>query len=212
MNRYLTYAKFTSENEAEDLCQFFNKNNIEFIIEQEKGILDKIIVGETFDHLFLLKIKESDFGKVGELIRTEFNVDASQINIDYYLFNFSNDELIRVFNSKDGWNYFDIALSKKLLEERNVSITQSEDTTNHLLSDQIRLANYILLIEYIISIAIGFAGIIIGLATLAAKKTSQNGQRINFYDSWTRKNAVIILFIGIIRSSLLAKAIFFSNN
>jgi hypothetical protein len=208
MNKYLTFAKFDSATEAEDLCQFFDKYSIKYVIEREKGILDKILVGETFDHLILLKIKNDDFKRAGELIRTEYTIDLSKVDNEYYLFRFSNDELLSVFNSNDGWNYFDVALSKKLLDQRNITIFKPEGNANSLFSNQVRLANYVLIIEYIVSLSFGFVGIVIGVATLSAKKTSQSGQRIDFYDSWTRKNAIIILLIGIIRSLVLGVKIF----
>lgn len=44
MERFLTYAKFYSDNEAEVLGNFLKENNVIFLIDYEKDLLDKFML------------------------------------------------------------------------------------------------------------------------------------------------------------------------
>ena len=58
MPEFLTYSKFYTNEDAEYFTEILNKAGIEFKIEHEREVLDKIYVGETSDPMFLVKIPE----------------------------------------------------------------------------------------------------------------------------------------------------------
>ncbi|KAI9447029.1 hypothetical protein F5148DRAFT_1153561 [Russula earlei] len=76
--QFLTYARFQSAKEAEELTSFLLKHQIAFQVEEDKDVLDKIYIGESFDPMTLLKIKSTDFERLNNLVITELEVDDSQ--------------------------------------------------------------------------------------------------------------------------------------
>jgi hypothetical protein len=200
MHEFLTYSKFYTEKQAEELSNFLKENNIEFLIEHEKELLDKIYLGNSLDALVLLKIKHEDFEKVNNLIVSKYTIDISTVDKDYYLFQFSNEELLDVMNNPEEWNYFDRALSKQILESSNKELLVNHTPDSNTTYSPIRLELIWLLAEYLLAIAFNYTGIIIGLITIVARKTLSNGKSVRIYDSWTIRHGYILMVVGLIRT------------
>jgi len=194
---FLTYAKFPSEKEAGELTGFLSAHQVPFIIEQDKTVLDKIYIGESFDPMTLLKIRSTDFERVNELVITDLVIDDSQVGKDYYLFQFSNEELLNVVHTPGEWNYFDRALAKKLLSERQVAVHGQTTSPDTQVYEPARLTKDRLVMQYLIAILLPLTGILIGYMTIKATQTLPNGQSVKMYDKDTRAHAQVILFIGL---------------
>ena len=110
--------------------------------------------------MFLVKIPGDCFEDANKVMRAEVEAQLDNINPDYYLFSFTNDELIDVAQNKNDWNEFDQALANKILSERNVviPITIHEQPKHEF--KPIRIETAWLIAEYCISIILSFAGII----------------------------------------------------
>ncbi len=199
MPQFLTHSKFYSQEEANEFINLLQNAKIDFEIEREKNVLDKIYVGESLDPMFAIKIPENSFAEVNSLLLLNAQLQLNNINPDYYLFNFSNQELIDVVNSKNDWNFFDQALASKIISERKVEIpvepTQALVNTTYIPN---KIDAVWLFLEYILSVVVPFTGAIIGLATLYAYKTLSDGNKVKMYDEATRTHAKIILSIGIV--------------
>jgi len=196
---FLTYSRFYAAEQAWDLIAFLQKNHIDYTITQERDVLDKIYVGESLDPLISLKIKNADFEKVNELIIHDFPVDITQVNKDYYLFSFSDKELMDVLDPYNDWNYFDRALANRILQDRG-GATDYISPVRPIMFEPARISTVVLVGEYLLTLALPYIGIIIGLATLAAFKTSGDGRKVKLYDNVTRNHAVVMLCLGIVRT------------
>jgi hypothetical protein len=62
------------------------------------------------------------------------------------------------------------------------------------------IAPLYLVLEYLLSLLVPYAGIIIGLATIASFRTLRNGTKVKMYDGPSRNHGRILLVIGVIRT------------
>ena len=200
MPELLTYSKFFKKNDAEYFGDLLQKAGIEFKIEHERDVLDKIYIGETLDPLFAVKIPEDSFATADKILKADAEMQVNNVSKDYYLFGFTDEELIDVVNDKNGWNQFDQVLARKILSERKIEIPQQTATKPAAEFKSLRLETPWLITEYLLSAAFSFIGILIGVVTLSAYRTLPDGKKVKMYDSFTRNNAKLMLVIGIIRT------------
>jgi len=199
MAELLTYSSFHSMPEAQELIDLLENSKISFQLVHEKGLLDKIYIGESIDPMISVKIPEDRFEDVNALLLSKAKSQLTDINPDYYLFSFSNQELIAVTNNRDEWNHFDQALALKILSDRKIDIpTNTEIGTDAYSYTPLHIEKGWLIPEYIIAVLIPYAGIVTGLATLYAYKTLKSGEKVKMYDAASRQHAKIILALGVL--------------
>ena len=200
MNELLTYARYYSEEDAEDVVKILKENKISYHLKHEKGLLDKIYIGDTVDPMYELKIDPDDFNTLNQLLQADAATHIESLPDNYYLLQFSDSELLQVVQHPNEWNAFDIGIATTLLSKKGVPIP----TTSVLQPEQpfftpIAISPVILILEYAMSAVILFAGFIIGLSTLLAYKTLFNGKRVAMFNETAIKHAKIFIVLGIIR-------------
>src|ERR1700752_2088713 len=126
MQEFVTYKSFYSEIDALELSTFLNENQIENEIERIKPFVDPLIGGDDLAKEFHVKIRPNDFRNANEVLDQLLAQNISTIDKDYYLFSFTNDELMEVINKADEWNNQDVLLARKLLRDRNIEISDKE--------------------------------------------------------------------------------------
>lgn len=200
MAEFATYSRFHSREEADDILQLLENEGISYKLEVERDVLDKVYIGDSLDPMIAVKIQPDEFERVNALIEKDVKAEIEETDPDYYLFHFSDEELIDVIRKPGEWNQFDQTLAKKILSERGTGIPVINIPKPEEEYKPIRLAPIWIGMEVLISIFFSFAGIIIGLATIAATKTLRNGKKVKIYDQVTHANARLIIIIGIIRT------------
>jgi hypothetical protein len=196
MPELLTYAKFHTDEELATVTAILDKASIAYHVEKEKNLLDKIYVGESYDPMIALKIANTDFITVNTLMVNSVEIDVDSINKDYYLFHFSVAELTSVLEHPYDWNYFDQALAKYLLAQQQVA---APVTTTEIAYEPIGLGIQWLILEYLLSVVMVYAGIIIGGLTLIAYKTLPNGKKVAIYNDKVRTHGKWMIVIGVLR-------------
>jgi hypothetical protein len=201
MTEFLTYTKVHTREEAGEITKLLQASGIEFKIEAERNALDKMYIGESLDPLIAIKIPQNRFTAANKIMLLQAQSQLDDIDPDYYLFSFTNDELTDVLKNTHEWNALDQALAQKLLLERNIAIPKDiEDGGTAASFKPYHLEMVWIIVEYLVSIAFAFAGIIIGSITLLGYKTLHTGSKVKMYDKETRMHAGIMLGIGIVRT------------
>ncbi len=71
-----------------------------------------------------VKIRAEDFEKANELLKEDEIEEVTEITADdYYLYSFTDNELMEVITKADEWSPFDVVLARKLLAERGKNLT-----------------------------------------------------------------------------------------
>lgn len=200
---FITFEKFNDQNSAKELGELIAAQNIEFLLEDNSLSFDPTFANNGFGKEYCIKLKKSDFEKANKILADKSENQINEIDEDYYLLSFTDDELIEVITKSDEWNKFDISLAKKLLKDKGKEITPEKieeikrQRIIELSKPEEGQKGYIIL-GYITAFLGGLLGIFIGWHLLTYKKTLPNGNRIYAYSENDRKQGNRILTIGYI--------------
>lgn len=214
--KFVEFQRFSSEEELENCIKILTENNIEYIIEDVSINLDPVLSSNKLGKEFLIKIEQVNFEKTNEILDKFYSSEINEIDNDYYLFSFSDDELLDVIIKSDEWNKFDVQLAKKILSKKGKGLSNLE--IDHIkrqrildLSKPEKKQSEWIFVGYVSSLLGGLLGIFIGWYLLTFKKTLPNGDRIFNYSNEDRKHGNQILILGIISIIVwtIIKIIFF---
>lgn len=200
---YSIFKKFPTLEQANELKELLNDNGIESILADNIPSVDITFSGNTLQNEFEVRIKQSDFKKAGEILENKAENLIDQIDKDYYLFEFTNEELYEILLKSDEWNAFDYTLAQKILKQRGKSV--DKELLNSLKNERLKdLAKPEenqkpwIIAGYVFSLLGGFLGLIIGYFLWTSKKTLPNGQKVYSYSARDRKHGKFIFYIGLI--------------
>lgn len=200
---FITFERFNDQNSAKEVGDLFAEQNIEFVLVDNSLSFDPTFANNGFGKEYCIKLKKSDFEKANKILADKSENQINEIDEDYYLLSFTDDELIEVITKSDEWNKFDISLAKKLLKDKGKEITPEKieeikrQRIIELSKPEEGQKGYIIL-GYITAFLGGLLGIFIGWHLLTYKKTLPNGNRIYAYSDNDRKQGNRILTIGYI--------------
>jgi len=201
---FITYQKFDDRGLADELAGQLASHDIKYVIEEESRTFDPAFTfSETSEKDWAVKIKSEDFEKVNQLLRDDESADITKIGKDYYLYRFSNDELMEVITKADEWSPFDFELARKILAEKGKGLSDeaiaaiSKKRIAELEQPDPPQTGWII-IGYIVAFLGGLLGIFIGWYLTTFKKTLPNGERVYEYSEQDRKHGRRIFYIGIV--------------
>ncbi|MCS3867555.1 ABC-type lipoprotein release transport system permease subunit [Chryseobacterium ginsenosidimutans] len=205
-NNFSTYRKFIYKDDALELIKTLEQNEIIFELEDNSSRLDSSFGGDINAKQFELKIQKEDFDNVEKLEEELVKNDVENIERDYYLFEYSDEELIEIVLKKEEWNKFDYLLAQKILKERGKEIRPellnviSKQRIKEL-SQEEEVPKMWIYFGYLFAIIGGFIGVIIGYTIMSYKRNLSNGNSAYLYRKEDRKqgqNILICSIIGII--------------
>lgn len=204
---FLTFQKFNNIESAKAMADFLVENNIAYEIDDERNYYDISYSFNKHEFDIKLKIASSDFEKAYTAIEAYYATELNTVEPDYYLLQFTNDELLEIIHKPDEWGMFDYLLAKKILVENKIDISNAADLKNkrvEVLTKPVKspaiwiLLGYssallFLLWVYIIGIALS-----VGVTLVFLKRTLPNGKSVYYFDDASRKNGKAILVIAIV--------------
>ena len=199
---FVTFRKFNDKALAIELGEFLSQHKIDYLLEDASPRLDSSFGGSELLQEYAIKLNKADFEKADDLL-TEVsvnNIDA--IDKDYYLFGFSNDELMEIVVKKDEWGNFDYLLAQKLLKDRGNEIQPEklEKLRNErleTLAKPEKSQTAAIIAGYVFALLGGVFGIFIGWYLKSHKKTLPNGESVYNYSESDRRQGRRIFFLGI---------------
>ncbi|KMQ69693.1 hypothetical protein ACM39_01150 [Chryseobacterium sp. FH2] len=200
-----TYKKFIYKDDALDLIKVLENHHIVYELKDNSSRLGSSFGGDINTNEFELKIQKEDFEKVENLEEELVKNDIENVSKDYYLFDFSDEELIEIVMKKEEWNKFDFLLAQKILKERGKEIPPSllnviKKQRIKDLSSQEESPKWLIYIGYFLAFVGGYLGIIIGIYLTTYQKVLPNGEKIYAYSDEDRKRGKTILYCSIISS------------
>lgn len=205
-DNFATYRKFIFKDDALDLIEILKEHKIDFILSDNSSRLDSTFGNDDSTKQFALKIERANFKKVEELEENLISKSLDNVNKDYYLFEFSDEELIEIVLKSEEWNKFDYLLAQKILKERGKEVNlELIKAINKRRIDDLKTEEaspkWLIYIGYLFSVLGGFIGIFIGLYLMNYKKTLPNGETIYGFGTEDRKsgkNVFICSIMGVI--------------
>lgn len=188
---------------ANEFTEQLQQHNIEYYVEEESPTFDPSFALNNALKVYAVKIKNDDFEIVTQLLKEDESEDVTEIGKDYYLYSFTDDELMEVINKADEWSPFDFVLARKILADRGKEISDAaikkinEKRIDELKVPEAPQTSWIV-IGYICAFAGGVLGIFIGYHLMTYKKTLPDGERVYDYLESDRMHGKWIFYIGIV--------------
>ncbi len=201
MSQYLTFRKLESQEEAQAIQQLLNTHNIPSKLEINSALLDANLLGQQFDPAYWIKIPADAFRTAETLVRESIDIKLHEVEENYYLLSFSNEELMEVIEKKDEWGNYDYALALHLLKTKGIELTD----TDLVRIDQQRIKalakpdngnNLWIFVGYLSAAFLGALGLFIGFFMLRTKKTLPDGSRVYAFSDRARSHGKYILLTG----------------
>jgi hypothetical protein len=201
MSILLTFQKYSDPGLARAIGEMLGKAGIEYEIEGEHLHLDQAIVGNTSQPLIHLKIPSADFVRARAVLEDYYEGQLQDVDPDYYLFTFTDRELLDILARPDEWGHFDYVLARKLLIERGYDITP--ELTAQLKAQRLtELEKYEDADLQKAGPLLGM-GAITGYAVASQKKILPDGREVHTYSPALRKRGRTIFIIAVILAVLL---------
>lgn len=213
-NQFLTYQKFTDESEAKELSDLLTKSNIEFLYEDNYTSIDTTFTNSELNKEYRVKLKKQDFEKADSMLLNIAEQQLDTIDPDYYLFGFTNQELIDILIKSDEWGKLDYLLAQKILKDRGQEVTTTsleslrEKRMDELGKPEDSPKAWIIA-GYILCISGGYVALFIGWHIVSFKKILPNGDQVNGYSLEDRKHGKRILILGMVSLILWTMLIVF---
>ncbi|TDO98418.1 hypothetical protein [Flavobacterium sp. 245] len=198
---FIAFKNFPTRIQAKEIEILLNKNNIKTVLADNIAPVDITFSGSTLQNQYEIKIDPADFAKAEDILEKDTENLLNQVDKDYYLLSFSDEELYDVLLKSDEWNVFDYKLAQKLLKERGKNIDL--DMLSSLKKERLKILakpeenqKPWIIAGYIFSLLGGGIGIVIGYSLWTSKKTLPNGQRIYSYNDADRNHGKTIFILG----------------
>ena len=194
------YKLFYDQARAEAVGEVLARADIMYKIIGTRRDFDPSYAFNEVDPRVNLLLQPEDFERANEVLKMHYTEQAASVDPEYYLFAFSDKELLEIIRKQDEWGAFDVALAKKILGDRGIPITlEAEIISNQqrlvLLSQPEQAPLWMFVIGYASVLAGGFVGFIMGWF-LSATKVLPNGERVPVYQETDRFQGRIIMTLG----------------
>lgn len=201
MKEFVPFQSFFTEEEAAPIIKTLEEKGIEYKVEKLKELLDPTITGHIVQHKIFLLLQSHDFSKANEALDDAIIKNISLLENDYYLFGFSNNELLEIIHKPDEWSRQDFLIARKILDDRGINI--DDIAINSIKKERIRELGvqergdiFWIAIGYLIAIIGGLLSLVIALPFVLSRKTLPDGRRMFIYDTVTRRHGRNMLIIA----------------
>ena len=153
-------------------------------------------------------IPAKDLPRAQKILEKQAEVLVTGDNQDHYLHQFSNPELVEILTKPHEWSEYDVALAKKILEDRGEEVNMEEISRRkkeelHELAKPEKLSTVWIGIGYLLSLLGGLLGMISGLLFWTMKKRMPNGKKVYAYDKNSRTHGMLMFFLSLISMAAL---------
>ena len=121
---FALFRTVKTPEEAKPIFRILESGCIEYKVVENTESFDITFAGNTTFKGLQILIPQDQFEKAEILFVNSTDAIVNDVDQDYFLFEFSNEELYDVLLKQDEWGPFNYSLSKKILTERGEDITQ----------------------------------------------------------------------------------------
>jgi hypothetical protein len=194
------YKLYYNREQAEAVGAVLGEADIAFEIIATRKQFDPSYAFNSVDPDINLMLRAEDFSRANEVLKIYYAKQAETVDPNYYLFHFTDKELLDIIRKQDEWGAFDVALAKQILQDRGIPITDEADAISTR-QRMVELAQpeaaplWMFLAGYILAFIGGFGGFVMG-RLLSATKILPNGQRVTVYTKSDHAHGRVIMIMG----------------
>lgn len=203
-SEFVTFQTFSDRNSAMELIYLLEENQIPFVLDEFFPFHNPLFSSEKEAiKEFHVQLQKESFPKVQQLLLNINREELESVASDYYLFAFSDQELLDIIEKSYEWSAFDYLLALKLLQERGVKIdidqiVKIKEEKLEELAKPEKDQDFLIYRGYIFAFLGGLLGVFFGIHLMTSKKTLPNGDRVYSHSESNRNHGMLITIIGII--------------
>jgi len=136
MTEFINYHTFSNLEEASNLIEILDKNQIQFEINDSTLHFDVVpLSANPMENGVVIKIRAEDKERVDKI----FQIDTEKDFIfDHYLLSFSDNDILDVIVNPEEWTEEEIELAKKISKQRNLKPTAEQVKSLRKNTDKIK--------------------------------------------------------------------------
>jgi len=115
---FIPYQKFTDAALANALIEQLDEHGIEYLTDEEIGCFDTSMSTIGVSIQYVVKIKSEDFEYVNAQLKADDTSHVDGIDDDYYLFDFTDNELRELIAYPADYSDLDIVIARRILAKR----------------------------------------------------------------------------------------------
>ena len=117
----IPFRRFDNWQNAQHCVEMLEKIGIEYKLEEYDK--NPVVLGSLLaEKEFLIKVRQEDFEQADEKLLQATEINVPDLDPNYYLFGFSDEELIEILVKPSEWGEIDRAIAPKLLIGRGYDI------------------------------------------------------------------------------------------
>lgn len=214
MDPLLVFDTYPTPDAAEQAASLLRGNDIVVEINQDQRPLDNNYLGQRFDNPYLLSLPGKDFERARKILEEQTPVDPDEVDPQYHLLFFGDEELIDVMMKRDEWGDYNYKLAEALLRRRGVPIPgariEQSKAERQRQKEKINPSDWkILLIGYCAlfsgaALALakhpalilfpGGIAVLLGWMLSHSKRTLSTGEQVYYYKPSSRLHGLILFW------------------
>ena len=122
MASFKTFQTFNDPGLASAIADKLKARRIVCLVEKVEPLLEPSFFRNTVEPNIHLKVRAADLDRAHRVLEEHYEHQLKDVDPNYYLFSFSDIELLDIVAKPDEWGHFDYVLARELLAERGLPI------------------------------------------------------------------------------------------
>ncbi len=200
---FLTFRRFNDSEMAAEMAARLKEHKIRVELEDNGKLFDPSFAKNFLDRDIRVKLRAKDFEQADGIMKDFYSEQADKVGEDYYLYQFSDSELVDIIRNPDEWGWLDYALAQKILSGHGIRIPSKElkrfqDEKLRMLSRPDAADKSWTYMAYLLALIAPPLGMIIGFSMSNMRRTLPDGQRHFVYSRKDRNHGKRILWTALI--------------
>lgn len=201
-DHFISFRKYPDPQIARDMAGRFEGEGIRTRLVDNTPRFDPTFSQSTAQYQYEVQVKAGDVARAAHLLEVWMEEEIADVTADYYLMDFTDDELYDVLFKRGEWSPFDYRLAMKLLTERGKSVSPEELNTlyRNRFSEMAKpdeRPTIMIITGYVFLLLAGIPSIFIGYSLLHSTHELPDGKRISTYGAADRRHGQILFYTGI---------------
>src|ERR1700761_452434 len=133
---FRTFQQFSDPGLASAVAEKLEAQQIECVVEKVSPLLEPGFFRNTVEQTIHLKVRSADLDEAHKALEEYYRHQLQDVDPAYYLFSFSDIELLDIVAKPDEWGHFDYVLARALLADRGLEI--SDETIEQMKQQRLR--------------------------------------------------------------------------
>lgn len=147
MASFKTFQTFRDPQLASAIADTLKAKRIVCHIEKVEPLLESSFLPNVIEPNLHLKVRVADLDRAHRVLEEYYERQLQDVDPGYYLFSFTDTELLDIVAKPDEWGHFDYVLARELLAERGLpipdeTIRQMKQQRRRQLAQQSRVESF----------------------------------------------------------------------